>query len=109
MLLALLVVCLLLFVVLPVLGAALWSLVTTALLGLVIGALARSIAPGPTRKGLGFTLLVGVAGALSGSVLAELLDTGGFGRLLLRITAAVVLVVVLRPESAGSKKRGLAR
>ena len=97
MLLALLLVCLTLFVVLPLVGAALSTIVVTLFFGLLLGAFARLVAPGPTRGGLLLTSLVGVAGSLTGSVLAELLDTGGFGRLLLQIGAAVVLVLVLRP------------
>jgi uncharacterized membrane protein YeaQ/YmgE (transglycosylase-associated protein family) len=96
-LLALLLLCLLLFVVLPFLGATLWALLTTLLVGLVLGAIARVIVPGPTPMGCLTTALVGVFGSLLGTVLARLLDTGSFARLLLQIASAVVLVMVLRP------------
>jgi uncharacterized membrane protein YeaQ/YmgE (transglycosylase-associated protein family) len=99
-LLWLLVACLVLFVVLPFVGATLVALLTTLVLGLVLGAVARVIAPGRTRMGLLMTAVVGVLGALLGTVAARALDTGGFGRLLLQVGAAVLLVMVLRPEKA---------
>jgi uncharacterized membrane protein YeaQ/YmgE (transglycosylase-associated protein family) len=97
-LLALLVMCLLLFVVLPFLGATLWALFTTLLVGLVLGALARLIVPGPTPMGCLTTSLVGVLGGLLGSLLANLLNRGSFAQLLLQIAGAVLLVLVLRPK-----------
>ncbi|MGB8649615.1 MAG: hypothetical protein WCD35_03030 [Mycobacteriales bacterium] len=98
MLFALLLVCLVLFVVLPFLGATLWSLLTTLLVGLVLGAVARLVVPGNGPMGCLTTSLVGVAGGLVGTVLSHALHTGSFARLLLQIGAAVLLVVVLRPS-----------
>ena len=98
MLLALLVICLLLFVVLPFLGATLWALLTTLLVGLLLGAVARLIAPGGGPMGCLTTSLVGVAGGLLGTVAARLIDTGSLGRLLLQVAAAVLLVLALRPS-----------
>ncbi len=97
MLLALLLICVALFVVLPLIGAALnvlWALV----LGFLLGLVARAIAPGSGRLGVLFTSLAGIAGAMIGAVVARLIDTGGFGRLLLQLLAAVVVVVALRRE-----------
>ena len=92
---ALLLLCVALFVVLPLIGAALnvlWALV----LGLLLGLIARAIAPGGGRLGLLTTTVTGVAGGLTGAVVARALHTGSFGRLLLQVLAAVALVVVLR-------------
>lgn len=98
MLLAVLVVCLVLFVVLPLVGATLVALLSTLLVGFLLGALARLIAPGSGSMGCLFTSLVGVAGSLIGTAVARALDTGSLGRLLLQVAAAVVLVVLLRPS-----------
>ncbi|HUR14084.1 MAG TPA: hypothetical protein VM097_06285 [Mycobacteriales bacterium] len=98
MLFALLVLCLLLFVVLPFVGATLWALLTTLLVGLVLGAVARMIAPGGGPMGCLTTALVGVFGSLLGTVAARALDVGSVGRLLLQVASAVVLVMVLRPS-----------
>jgi uncharacterized membrane protein YeaQ/YmgE (transglycosylase-associated protein family) len=95
---ALLLLCVVLLVVLPYLGATIWALLTTLLVGLVLGALARTIAPGRGRMGCLTTSLVGVAGGLLGTVAARALDTGSLGRLLLQVVAATLLVIVLRPS-----------
>jgi uncharacterized membrane protein YeaQ/YmgE (transglycosylase-associated protein family) len=95
---ALLLVCVVLFVVLPFVGATLVSLLATLVVGLLLGAIARLIAPGNGPMGCLFTSLVGVAGGLIGTAVARAVDTGGFGRLLLQIAAATVLVIVLRPS-----------
>lgn len=100
MLLAVFIVCVLLFVVLPFVGAGLMALLSTLLVGLVLGALGRLIAPGSGRMGCLTTSLVGVAGALIGTAASEGLDTGTFGRWLLEIGAATVLVMVIRPRRA---------
>lgn len=100
MLLAVFVVCVLLFVILPVVGASLTSLLSTLLVGLVIGALGRLIAPGSGRMGCLTTSLVGVAGALIGQAASRSLHTGTLGRWLLEVGAAAVLVMVLRPRRA---------
>ena len=100
MLFALLVVCIVLFVVLPFVGATLWSLFTAFLVGLLLGLVARMIAPGKGgRMGVFLTALVGIAGSLVGTAISRALDTGGFGRLLLQLGAAVVLVIALRPTA----------
>ena len=96
-LLALLVLCLLLFVVLPFVGATIWALLTTLLVGLVLGAFARAIAPGGGPMGCLTTSLVGVLGGLLGTIASRALDTGSFARLLLQIAAAVALVMIVRP------------
>lgn len=104
MLLAVLIVCIVLFVVLPFLHATVLALLSTLVIGFVLGLLARAIAPGSGSMGCLFTSLVGVAGGLIGTAVAKAVDTGNLGRLLLQIGAAVVLVVLLRPSrSTGAK------
>lgn len=110
MLFAVLVVCVVLFVVLPFIGATLYSLLTTLLIGLILGAVARLIVPGRQPIGCLFTSLVGVAGSLLGTLAAskDALHTGSFGRLLLQVGVAVVLVLLLRPSRGAltSSRRG---
>lgn len=100
MLLAVLVFCVLLFVLLPFVGATLTALLSTLLVGLVLGAIGRAIAPGSGRMGCLTTSLVGVAGALIGTAASRALKTETLGRWLLEIGAATVLVMVLRPRRA---------
>jgi uncharacterized membrane protein YeaQ/YmgE (transglycosylase-associated protein family) len=95
---ALLVLCLLLFVVLPFLGATLWALLGALLVGLLWGVLARLIVPNSGPMGCLTTALVGLFGSLLGTVVARAIDTGGFGRFLLQLAGAVVLVLLVRPS-----------
>jgi uncharacterized membrane protein YeaQ/YmgE (transglycosylase-associated protein family) len=46
------------------------------LIGLVIGILARLVLPGRQRIGVAMTLLLGIAGALVGGIVASALGTG---------------------------------
>ena len=95
-----LVVCILLFVILPIVGATLMSLVWALLVGLVFGAIARLLVPGTTRMGCLTTSLIGLAGSLLGTLVAKSLHTGSFGRWLLQVGAAALLVLVLRPRQS---------
>ncbi len=45
-------------------------------IGLVIGVIARLVLPGRQRIGMALTLLLGVAGAVVGGVVASLIGTG---------------------------------
>lgn len=46
------------------------------LIGLVIGVIARLVLPGRQRIGVGLTLLLGIAGALVGGIVASAIGTG---------------------------------
>jgi uncharacterized membrane protein YeaQ/YmgE (transglycosylase-associated protein family) len=96
MLFALLLVCVAFFVVLPWIGATIAEIVMAIVLGFLLGALARLVAPGSGRMGLTLTTVAGVAGALIGGTAAEALDTGWVGAFLLQLLAAVLLVLTLR-------------
>lgn len=68
------------------------------LLGLIVGALAKWIMPGPDPGGMIVTILLGIAGAFVGGYLATLLGLGtaegGFhiGNLLISIGGALLLL-----------------
>jgi uncharacterized membrane protein YeaQ/YmgE (transglycosylase-associated protein family) len=100
---ALLVVCVVLFVVLPFIGATVMAAVWALLVGLVLGLIARAIAPGHGRIGLLLTAMLGVLGGLIGRVLAETMNAGRLGAFLLEVLATAVLVMVARGASAGAK------
>jgi uncharacterized membrane protein YeaQ/YmgE (transglycosylase-associated protein family) len=66
-------------------------------LGLVVGAIAKWIMPGPDPGGLVITILLGVAGALVGGFLGSLVGLGsvtGFdlGSLVLAVGGALLLL-----------------
>ena len=46
------------------------------IIGIVIGILARLVLPGRQRIGVGLTIVLGIAGALVGGIVASALDAG---------------------------------
>jgi uncharacterized membrane protein YeaQ/YmgE (transglycosylase-associated protein family) len=77
--------------------------------GLIIGALARLIKPGKQRLSLVATLLLGVAGAIIGGLIASLLGTGDIFELnvlgfIIAVVAAVLLIGVAEGLSGGSRR-----
>jgi uncharacterized membrane protein YeaQ/YmgE (transglycosylase-associated protein family) len=71
MILALLLLLVALFVVLPLVGIALWALLTTIVVGLILGALGRLVVPGPQRIGFLATLVAGLCGSIVGGFLGQ--------------------------------------
>jgi uncharacterized membrane protein YeaQ/YmgE (transglycosylase-associated protein family) len=91
--LAVFVVLLLLFVVLPLAGVALWWLITTAIVGLVVGGLGRLIVPG--RNPIGFlpTIVCGLIGSLVGGGIGHAIG-GRFITVLVEVGVAAGAVAV---------------
>ncbi len=77
-----------------VVGLAL-KLLWWALIGLVVGALARLILPGKQEMSLLATVGVGVAAALLGGIVAHALDLGGLLQFVIALVLAVALVAAL--------------
>ena len=100
---ALLLLCVALVVGLSLISAAV-NIVTSVVVGLLIGFAARIIAPGSVRLGLLLTAAAGIAGSLIGATVARALHQGTLGRILLELLAATLLVMLL-----GSRKRLRAR
>lgn len=74
--------------------------------GLVIGAIARLLRPGPEDLGLLATLLIGLAGSIVGGLIASLFGTGDIWELnvlgfTLAVVAAIVFVGVAEGIAAG--------
>lgn len=105
MILALFVVFLVLFVVLPLAGLALWALVSTVVVGLVLGALARLVVPGTQPIGLLATVLSGLIGSILGGFIGHVIGVGHLATLLLEIGVAAVAVAGF---TAADSRRGLA-
>jgi uncharacterized membrane protein YeaQ/YmgE (transglycosylase-associated protein family) len=51
----------------------LWFVIVLAIIGLVVGAVARLLVPGPTPIGIGATIGAGIAGAFIGGFVGRLL------------------------------------
>ncbi len=77
-----------------VVGLAL-KLLWWALVGLVVGALARLILPGKQEISLLGTVGAGVAAALLGGIVAHALDLGGLLQFVIALVLAVALVAAL--------------
>ncbi len=109
MLWALLVVFVVLFVALPLIGIAAWTLISAAVTGLIIGALARLLVPGTRGLGILPTVLLGLTGSIVGGFLGNhILNVGGLLTLLLEIGVAAVSVALFashRRQVAGGHDR----
>jgi uncharacterized membrane protein YeaQ/YmgE (transglycosylase-associated protein family) len=96
MILVLAVILVALFVVLPLIGLALWAVVSTVIVGLVIGALARLVIPGAQPIGVLATVLAGLSGSIIGGFLGQhVWGIGHLGTILIEIVIAAVVVLGL--------------
>jgi uncharacterized membrane protein YeaQ/YmgE (transglycosylase-associated protein family) len=82
-----------LFVVLPLVGVALWWLISTAIVGLVVGALGRFIVPGAQRIGVMATVACGLAGSLLGGAIGRAVG-GRLVTILIEVGVAAAAVAV---------------
>ena len=77
----------------PLVGAALWAVITAAILGLIIGGLARLVLPGRQNIGLGMTVLLGWVGSLVGGLIGyRVLHTGSLLTVQLEIASAALII-----------------
>lgn len=72
-------------------GAA-WELVSFAIVGLILGGLARLILPGRQPIGALSTILSGLIGSIVGGLIGHAVDVGRLATVLLEIGVAVVAV-----------------
>lgn len=93
MVLAVFVILLLLFVVLPLAGVALWWLITTAVIGLIVGGLGRLIVPGRNPIGFLATIVCGLIGSLIGGAIGHAIG-GRFVTILVEIAVAAGAVAI---------------
>ena len=77
-----------------IIGFAL-KLLWWALIGLIIGALARLIIPGRQAIGWLVTALIGIGGALLGGIIADGLDVGGVVQFIIAVAVAALLVLLV--------------
>ncbi len=86
---------LVLVIVLPIAGWALWLLVSAALVGAIIGGLARLVLPGRQDIGIFSTIAIGWIGSLVGSLIGRhLFHVGWFLTVLCEIAVAAILVAI---------------
>lgn len=91
----LIVILLVLVVVLPIVGWALWLLITAALVGAIIGGLARLVLPGRQEIGIFSTIVIGWIGSLFGSLIGRhVFHVGSVLTVLCEIAVAAILVAI---------------
>jgi uncharacterized membrane protein YeaQ/YmgE (transglycosylase-associated protein family) len=94
--LVLLVVLLILFVVFPVIGLTVGALVSTILVGLIVGGLGRLVVPGRQRISLLATIFAGLIGAIVGGYIGDrVLYVGGLATALVEIGVSALVVAAL--------------
>lgn len=98
--LAIFAVLVILFVVLPLIGMALWAVISTVIVGLVLGALGRLVVPGSQPIGFLATVGSGLCGSIVGGFVGQhVLHFGGFSTLLLEILIAAAAVAFVAGRS----------
>jgi uncharacterized membrane protein YeaQ/YmgE (transglycosylase-associated protein family) len=76
-----------------------WAVIWYAVVGIVIGGLARVLVRGTGRYGIGMTIVAGIGGALLGGLLANALDSGPLVQFLLAVLAAAILIAITVPRA----------
>jgi len=82
-------------------------LIIAFFIGLVVGALARLLLPGPDPMGIGMTALIGVAGALLAALFSwYVLHRHGAGLVLSVLFSMLLVWLYRRSATGGSRRRG---
>lgn len=82
------------FVILPLAGVALWYLLSIFFVGLVVGLLGRLVVPGRTPIGIWATVGCGLIGSIFGSGIGRAINHGRFITILLEIAIAAAAVAL---------------
>jgi uncharacterized membrane protein YeaQ/YmgE (transglycosylase-associated protein family) len=110
MLLALLVVLVVLFIVLPLIGMAAWALISVGIVGIVVGGLARLALPGRQQIGVIATILLGWIGSIVGSFIGyHVLSIGKILTVLLEIGVAAALIALFIAIGPRTGRTGIRR
>lgn len=91
---------------------AVTGIITAIIFGLIIGALGRLVVPGKQHIPIWLTLVIGVVGALLGSVIARatgLYNGSGWSWWLLLFQVIVAALGVFLVAGMGSRRRRLTR
>jgi uncharacterized membrane protein YeaQ/YmgE (transglycosylase-associated protein family) len=76
-------------------------------IGIVIGILARLVLPGRQRIGVGLTVLLGIAGALVGGIIASAIGTGDIFEL--NILGTIVGIIAAAVFIGAADRGGLGK
>lgn len=81
-------------------------LIVLVLVGLVVGALARLLVPGPDPMGIGMTILVGLCGTFSAGLFSWYVLHRHGGGILLSILFSMLVVWLLRRSRGWGRRDG---
>lgn len=113
MILAVFALLVLLFVILPLVGVALWFVISTAVVGIFFGALGRLIVPGYQPIGILATIACGWIGALVGGAIGRAAHVGHFATILIEVGLSAATVALWsgthRGQVTGRSARSLPR
>jgi uncharacterized membrane protein YeaQ/YmgE (transglycosylase-associated protein family) len=105
--LALFLVLVILFVILPIIGMPAWAIISTIIVGFVIGALGRLVVPGRQRVNVVVIFLAGLSGSIVGGFLgSHVLDLGWIGTTLVEIGVAAAVIWFVASPSGRRLARG---
>jgi uncharacterized membrane protein YeaQ/YmgE (transglycosylase-associated protein family) len=76
-------------------------LIVTAIIGLIVGGLARLALPGPDPMGLFATMLVGIAGSIAAGLVYAVLFHRNGGGFLLSVLFSIGIVYLIRRSRGG--------
>lgn len=103
---ALILVLIVLVILLPVIGWALWVLISAALVGAVIGGLARLIIPGRQEIGFFNTIVIGWIGSLLGGLIGRhLFHWGTLLTVVCEVVIAAILVAIAASRTGNTVSR----
>lgn len=103
---ALVVVLIVLLIVIPIVGWALWLLISAAIVGAIIGGLARLVIPGRQGIGIFTTIVIGWIGSLFGSLIGRhLFHVGTILTVLCEIGVAAILVAIASSRAGNGVAR----
>jgi uncharacterized membrane protein YeaQ/YmgE (transglycosylase-associated protein family) len=96
-----------LFVILPIVGMPAWAIISTIIVGMVIGALGRLVVPGRQRVNVVVTFLAGLVGSIVGGFLgSHVFGLGWIGTTLVEIGVAAAMIAYLASPSGRRLARG---
>jgi len=98
-----------LFVILPLIGWALWFALTTAVVGVIMGGLGRLVVPGSQRIGVLATIGCGIAGSTVGGIIGHHAGYGWFTRILIELALSAAAVAIWDVTHRKSVGRGHSR
>jgi uncharacterized membrane protein YeaQ/YmgE (transglycosylase-associated protein family) len=96
-----------LFVIFPIIGMPVWAVISTIIVGIVIGALGRLVVPGRQKVNLVLIFLAGLIGSIVGGFLgSHVLSLGWIGTTLVEIGVAAALIAFLSTSRGQRLARG---